>query len=383
MPGVKKWPWVLGAVAVFVLLVYGTLFAGWFRDDIPTHASAENVTLEPVPVADGLDAPTLVTHAGDDRLWVVEQAGRIHVMGRDGADRRLWLDITDRVRDGGERGLLGLAFPPDHDASGTFYVHYSDGDGDTVLSRFHAPAGSDTADPDSEEVLLQQDQPYPNHNGGTIVFGPDGYLYMGLGDGGLAADPHGHGQDPDTILGAILRLDVSGDEAVGAPGNPFEDGGGDPRVWHYGLRNPWRFSFDAEGNLWIGDVGQQHIEEIDYAPAGEGGLNFGWVVYEGSSRYRSGEAPGHVPPVAEYDHDGGHCSVTGGHVWDHDDAGPLRGHYLFGDYCSGTVWSHDRGDGSTRIVARLDARISSFGTDADGRLYLVDHGGAVSRLHVE
>ncbi len=361
-------------LVLVLFAVYATLFTGWFRDDVPAYAAAENVTLELVPVAEGFSSPTLVTHHNGS-LLVVEQAGKVWRLDS-GDERTIWLDITDRVRGGGERGLLGLAVADD----GTAYVHYSALDGDTVLSRM-APGTNGLPDPSREEILLTQNQPYPNHNGGAVLFGPDDFLYLGLGDGGLAADPHGNGQDTHTILGSILRLDVSGTgPATGAPGNPFLNGGGDPRILHYGLRNPWRFSFDADGGLWIGDVGQDHAEEIDYAPPGASGFNFGWVTYEGSQKYRDGDAPGHVPPVAEYDHDGGHCSVTGGHVWNHTDAGVLRGTYVFGDYCSGTIWSHDRLSGETRVIGRVEARISSFGVDGEGRLYVVGHGGSIYQL---
>ncbi len=376
----KRWPWYVAAgfavILVALFAVYATLFTGWFRDDLPAFEPADNVTLEFSLLADGFNQPTYFTHHNGSIL-VMEQRGIVWQL-HDNGTRSEWLDIQDRVRTGAERGLLGLAV----DANGTAYVHYSDNDGDTVLSRIKADTNG-TLDPATEAILLTQNQPYPNHNGGSVAFGPDGYLYLGLGDGGLAADPQGNGQNTNTILGAILRLDVSGTgPAEGAPGNPFINGGGDPRILHYGLRNPWRFSFDADGGLWIGDVGQDHAEEINHAPPGASGFNFGWVAYEGSQKYRDGDAPGHVPPVSEYDHDGGHCSVTGGYVWDHHDAGALRGTYIFGDYCSGAIWSHDPLTSETTRAGTFDGRISSFGVDEVGRVYVVGHGGAISHLRV-
>ncbi|MEJ2667471.1 MAG: PQQ-dependent sugar dehydrogenase [Deinococcales bacterium] len=238
--------------------------------------------------ARGLRAPVTVAAAGDGRLYVVEQAGTVRIVVAGQVSSAPFLDIRELVGSGGERGLLGLAFDPDYASSGTFYVDYTDVQGYSVLARY-TRASDDRADPASAEILMRVRQPYSNHNGGELRFGPDGYLYWGLGDGGSGGDPHGNGQDPGTLLGAILRLDVSGPAATAAPGNPFVGtAGARPEVWVYGLRNPWRFSFDAgSGDLYIGDVGQNAIEEIDLVAAGTaGGANFGWNVMEGNRCYR-------------------------------------------------------------------------------------------------
>jgi len=374
-----------------VPILAGAAVVLWLAlDDEPVPEAPQadlNLTLE--PLLDGLSAPVGLEAHGD-RLFVMEQAGAVRRVEDRRLDPEPFLDIRDRVRTGSEQGLLGLAFPRDHGETGRFYVHYSDEDGDTVLARFRT-LGSDPArgDADSEEVLLRVEQPHGNHNGGQIAFGPDGMLYLGLGDGGSAGDPHGNGQDPSTLLGAILRLDVSVEEGYAVPGdNPFigrDDAR--PEVWAYGLRNPWRFSFDpATGDLWIGDVGQSAIEEVDLLPAGTGaGANLGWDLYEGTQRFEGGDPRGPTKeltfPVAEYSRTGGHCAVTGGHVIRDD--GDLDGTYLFGDYCSGQLWTvrpDGEGGWTTRRVLDTDLRISSFGQDAAGRVYVVDHGGGVWRI---
>lgn len=350
----KRWLWGIPIALVLVLAVLGGWLFGVFQPDIAT-APEGDASFHLEPVADGFRQPVQMVEA-DGALHVVEQGGRIKTM--DGA---VVLDVSGNVSTGYEQGLLSAVW---HE--GTWFTHRTDPAGDTVLSRW--PGGE-------EEVLWTHAQPYSNHNGGMIDFGPDGMLYMALGDGGLAGDPDGNGQDTDTHLGGILRFEVTS-EGVQAPhDNPFRDGDA-PYLFHYGLRNPWRFSFDAAtGDLWIGDVGQGNVEEIDVAPAGEAGLNFGWSPFEGSNRFRPGDAPGHVLPVAEYDHDGGHCSVTGGHVV--RDGSALDGTYLFGDYCTGQLWTYD---GELRRAMDTDLRISSFGQDASGSVYVVDHGGAVFRV---
>jgi glucose/arabinose dehydrogenase len=327
---------------------------------------------------------------GTGRLFVVEQGGRIRIV-RDG---RLvdapFLDISGRLSTGGERGLLGLAFPPGFGSiRSDFFVNYTDRDGNTNISAFTVrPGQPDAADPSSERVVLHVDQPYPNHNGGILAFGPDGMLYAGLGDGGSGGDPHGNGQSLGTLLGKILRIDVSPSAGTGGaayavpPDNPSVGrSGARPEIWSYGLRNPWRFSFDrATGDLWIGDVGQGAWEEVDLARHADGGgrgLDFGWNRMEGNHCYPPGSScnrSGLVPPVAEYGHDQG-CAVVGGYVDRAPDAGPLAGVYLFSDNCSGRVWGIASGrDGVQQPVVLDDGgrAISSFGEDADGRLYVTD-----------
>lgn len=339
-------------------------------------------------VVTGLERPTLVTHPGDGsgRLFVLEQPGRVRVVEGGQLDPEPYLDLTDRIASGGERGLLGLAVAPDFPTSGELYVSYTDTAGDSVLERFtaHEPR-TDRPDPDAGTVLLTQAQPYSNHNGGHVTFGPDGDLYLGLGDGGAGGDPDGNAQDTSTWLGSMLRLDVSGAEATAPEDNPFVGQQGRDEIWVYGLRNPWRFSFDtATGDLWIGDVGQSQIEEVNHEPAGSaGGNNYGWNVFEGYLPYAPG-VPDSVPtfPVMAYQNDVASCAVTGGYVY-HGDAIPdLEDSYIFGDLCSGTVYA-GLGVGPARVMTELaqtDAVISSFGQDADGELYLVDYTGSVSKI---
>jgi len=337
-----------------------------------------------VEVARGFSNPVAIAHAGDDRLFVVEQRGTVRVV-RDGQVLpEPFLDITDRVRSGGERGLLGLAFPPDFAATGRFYAYYIDLNGDSVLSRFLAEG--DAADPASEQVLLTQVQPYSNHNGGQLAFGPDGYLYLGLGDGGSGGDPQGNGQRLDTLLGKVLRLDVSGDRAEAPADNPFvRREGARPEVWAYGLRNPWRFSFDREtGDLYIADVGQNAFEEVNLQPAGSrGGENYGWNVMEADRCFqpRSGcDTTGLVLPIVVYPHgrEWG-SSITGGYVYRGSAVPDLRGAYVFGDYVSGRIWRADRVGDGWEVTPLVDAgfNVSTFGEDASGELYVADHGGGV------
>ncbi len=342
-------------------------------------------------VVGGLDRPLILTYADDDsgRLFIVEQPGRIRIL-RDGAllDEP-YLDLQDRVTDGeNEQGLLGLAFSPDFAESGRLYVYYTSEDaGKNTISRFQADPSADVADPDSEQILLAVTDPYGNHNGGHIVFGPDGYLYAGLGDGGAADDPEDRALDLDELLGKMLRLDVSGDE-IGIPDdNPFAGGGGRPEIWIYGVRNPWRYSFDRlTGDLYIGDVGQNAIEEIDFLPAGEaGGRNLGWRAYEGSKAYLDTRHPNPdpVPPILEYTHNDG-CSVTGGYVYRGQALPALNGVYFYGDFCSGNVWAAWSEDGGATWTNQLfgDAgfALSSFAEDPAGELYLLDHGGVIYKL---
>ena len=357
----------------------------------PTSTPAPTPPAARAPLAlellvEGLDAPLLVTWSPHDEgaLWLLEQEGRVLRLAPGASRPEVALDVRDKVRAGGEQGLLGLAFHPGVADNGMAFLSYTDREGDSVLARYRVDGA--TLDPASEEILLRVDQPYPNHNGGHLAFGPDGFLYYGLGDGGGAGDPDDNGQDPRALLGSLLRLDV--DEAPGyaiPPGNPYADGEeGAPEVWAKGLRNPWRFSFDREtGDLLLGDVGQNRVEEVDFVPAGaEGGINFGWPVYEGTRRHRLLGEPFSeaMPPVLEYTHGEGECSVTGGHVYRGEAMPSWRGEYLFADYCSGRVWAATPGEWEPRLVLETGFRVSSFGEDEAGALYVVDHGGAVHRL---
>jgi hypothetical protein len=296
------------------------------------------------------------------------------------------LDISDRVRDSGnEQGLLGLAFDPAFDQNGYFYVNYTGRGGTTTISRFQIGDNPNQADPSTETVLLTVDQPYANHNGGVLAFGPDGTLYIGLGDGGSAGDPQGNAQNLNSLLGKILRLDVSGaDGYTIPPDNPFASGGGRAEIWAYGLRNPWRFAFDAAtGDLFIGDVGQNAWEEINYQPAGEpGGRNYGWNLLEGTHPYAVDSFSQGILPIAEYGHNQG-CSVTGGVVVRDPNLTAWNGVYLFGDYCTGIIWGilpDGAGGWNTQQLYDTSFNISSFGLDANGQVYLTDLNGGLYRL---
>jgi glucose/arabinose dehydrogenase len=307
----------------------------------------------------------------------------------------VFLDVSDLVSREArgnsytERGLLGLAFHPDYAENGLFFIDYTDQNGNTVVARYHVSADDpNQADPSSAVQLLYVQQPYANHNGGDMAFGPDGYLYIALGDGGSGGDPQGNGQNLRTLLGKILRLDVNvGDGYVIPETNPFV--GNDaarPEIWAWGLRNVWRYSFDrATGDLYMADVGQDQWEEIDFQPAASaGGENYGWNAYEATHIY-SGQAPAAdvVMPVLEYEHTNGWCSVTGGYVYRGEQMPGLQGYYLYGDWCTGTIWAarQDNAGHWTAVISLESGRqISSFGEDEAGELYLVDYGGTVLRF---
>jgi len=332
-------------------------------------------------VVAGIERPVDLQHAGDERLFIIEKVGRIRVLQGGNLVDFPFLNITDRVgSSGNEQGLLGLAFHPRYAENGLFFVNYTDNDGDTVIARFRVTADPNIADPSSEMVLLRVNQPFANHNGGVLAFGSDGYLYAGLGDGGSAGDPQGNAQSLDTQLGKILRLDVDSAEPYAVPAdNPFGN-----EIWAYGLRNPWRMSFDSQtGDLYIGDVGQGQWEEIDFVSAGSpGGVNFGWKYFEGTHPYDGAPPQGAqlVPPVIEYNHSEG-CSVTGGYVY-RGTMPEWNGIYLYGDYCSGTVWGLIRSSEGwqAQVLFGGVGRITSFGQDASGEVYLVLDGGSILRL---
>ncbi len=343
------------------------------------------------PVVGGLSSPIGLANAGDGsgRLFVLEQAGAIRIIQEGFVLDQRFLDIRERVGTAGnEQGLLGLAFHPAYAENGYFYVNYTDLNGDTVIARYSVSEDPNRADPDSESVLLRVAQPYQNHNGGMVAFGPDGYLYLGLGDGGSGGDPLGNGQSTDTLLGKILRLDVDGGQPYAIPpDNPFAESGGLPEIWAYGLRNPWRFSFDAAtGDLYIGDVGQNQWEEIDFLPAGHpGGANFGWNTREGMHPFEGAPPEGAqlIEPVAEYSHSDRRCSVTGGYVYRGAGLRAWQGVYLYADYCTGEVWGLLRtpeGEWSNERLFDLNVSVTSFGLDEAGELYLLERGGTIYRL---
>lgn len=334
--------------------------------------------------------PVALLQAPSDptRWYVVEQTGRVMVFDDDPAigETSVFIDLRKRVNARGfEAGLLGMAFHPDYQANGQVILSYTRGRRNltSVISRFFADDARQVLDPASERVVLTVDQPFRNHNGGQVTFGPDGFLYIGFGDGGAGGDPRGNGQNTDTLLGAMLRIDVDRGDPYGIPpDNPFAAGGGRPEIYAWGLRNPWRWSFDAAtGDLWVGDVGQNRIEEIDIVVKGG---NYGWNVREGSEPFRGGRRPGAglIAPVAEYNHDFG-CSVTGGYVYRGAEIPALVGTYVFGDFCSGRFWGLAPDDGGGHTMAPLfeeSINLSSFGEAHDGRLFAVDLKGALFQI---
>jgi glucose/arabinose dehydrogenase len=338
-------------------------------------------------ITGGLDSPVDIQSAGDDRLFVVEQVGRIRIVNSGVLQPEPLLDLSDRVgSEGNEQGLLGLAFHPGFAENGTFFVNYTDVSGDTVVSRFHLTEDPNRADPSSESVILTYDQPFANHNGGGLAFGPDGYLYIGSGDGGSAGDPEQRAQNRDTLLGKLLRIDVDGGSPYALPpDNPFATGGGRPEIWAYGLRNPWRFAFDpATGDLYVGDVGQGDWEEVDFLAAGSpGGTNFGWDFREGLHDYEAGAPEGLTDPIAEYSHGEGGCSITAGRVVRDPALPDWQSVFLYGDYCTGYIWGLLRDNSGAWQSARLfetGLQITSFGTGSAGEIYLLDRGGGLYRL---
>jgi len=338
-----------------------------------TPAEVRANALRLVPVVRGLEAPVHVTapRGSSGVLYVVEQGGLVRVVERGVIRRQPFLDVRNLVRSGGEQGLLGLAFAPDYATSRQFVVDYTDTNGDTRVVRYRSNGAR--ALPASARELLYVRQPYPNHNGGMVAYGKDGLLYVGMGDGGSGGDPENRAQNPASLLGKILRLDPTRPSAK-------------PVVVALGVRNPWRFSFDrANGDLWIGDVGQGSIEEVDHiAWPWRGVLNFGWDVFEGRASFeRKPLGPGRlVQPVAQYSHARG-CSITGGYVVRGSSVPAARGRYFYGDYCSGAIWSLRLVGGIARELRREPftvPNLTSFGEDAAGALYAVSGSGTLYRL---
>jgi glucose/arabinose dehydrogenase len=403
---------------VYILTRQSKGWVGWF--EVRVFNAIEFSEWELNEAASGFELPVQATHAGDGsgRLFAVEQAGRIRILRKDAAssggaawsvDGTPFLDISERVSCCGERGLFDIAFPPDYAAKQHFYVSYTNYDGQTVISRYRATSDPDMADPASGEAILKIEQPHETHNGGRILFGPqDGYLYIGSGDGGAPAfnDPDNHGQDPSTLLGTILRIDVeSGVEPYAIPAsNPFthvEDYRDE--IWAYGLRNPWGFAFDRQtGALFIPDVGNITLEEVNYQPAtSTGGENYGWRITEGSACFEQwgcvkGEpcdvehwicsAEGQTAPVAEYDHALG-CAIVGGAVYRGPGLPQLQGVFLFADFCRGQIWglrggSQDKWHSSLLIKASLP--VSAIGEDQDGNVYVIGYqDGVISMITKE
>lgn len=327
--------------------------------------------------------PVFLTASPDqtDRLFVVEQNGRIVILT--GGQRNLspFLDIGDKLSTGGERGLLGLAFHPRYVSNGRFFVNYTRArDGATVIAEYHVSSDPDKA-ATQETILLVIPQPYSNHNGGMIAFGHDGLLYIGTGDGGSRGDPENRAQNQEELLGKFLRIDVEGPPPYRIPpDNPFVDKQGRPEIFALGLRNPWRFSFDRQtGELWAGDVGQHSWEEIDVILKGK---NYGWRLLEGTHCFNPTTncqtVSNLMAPLTEYSHDQGRCSVTGGYVYRGTRMPALQGTYLFGDFCSGEIWGYR--NGRTTLLLNTDLQISSFGEDREGELYVIGHQGLIKKI---
>ncbi len=352
-----------------------------------------------VPVASGLASPLYLTAPPGDvqRLFIVEQGGRVRIVQNAALLPTPFLDITDRVASGGEEGLLGLAFHPNYATNHYFYVDYTHTNtaGDTLytlIERYTTSADSNVADSASHKLILRVVQPYSNHNGGLVMFGPDGMLYIGMGDGGLGGDPQNRAQNPDSLLGKLLRIDVDGgDPYVNPPNNPYAGGGGRGEIWAIGLRNPWRFAFDpTAGLLFIADVGQNAWEEVDVEPRTQGGLNYGWRIMEGAHCYDPNPCAadtaglGLLLPALEYDHSTD-CSIIGGFVYRGARSPSLAGQYFYSDYCSGWIrsFTYTAGAVAQRTGWTLNASLGnvlSFGEDASRELYVLSDGGTVYRL---
>lgn len=354
-----------------------------------THPATQT-TLRLQQIGDRFQSPVYLTSPpGDQRLFVVEQSGRIRIVKDGRTLPEPFLDIAERVRSGGEQGLLSLAFHPEYGTNGQFFVNFTDRQGDTRVERFRVSSNGDVADPSSSKLVVGIDQPYSNHNGGLVMFGPDGMLYIGMGDGGSGGDPNRNGQNRNSLLGKILRLDVTRGDPYSIPrDNPFAGGSnGRPEIWAIGMRNPWRFAFDRSGGLfYIADVGQNQYEEIDVEPATRAGLNYGWNVMEGDHCYRSDscDRSSFVLPKVTFDHSGGACSVTGGFVYRGRAIPAIAGQYFYSDYCAGWVKSFRMSNGAVTDRRTWDVpdlgHVVSFGEDSAGELYVLSESGRVMKI---
>ena len=400
------WLWVIVGVeiaAIAGLLVWALVIRGPKETPKPT-----TTTQQPAPkhynepklaltqVVGGLTQPTAIVAASksttDKRLFVVEQTGVIRVINNGTLSPDAFLDISSKVQDNGEMGLLGLAFAPDQTKRPYFYVNYVDKTQTTHIARFtitKAADGTWKTDPASEKTLLTVKQPYPNHKGGNLAFGPDGYLYIGLGDGGSGGDPENRAQNKNELLGKLLRVDVNNGDTYAIPSsNPFVKEGGKPEIWALGLRNPWRFSFDRlTGDLYIADVGQATYEEIDLQKAGStGGQNYGWRCYEANHDFNTAgcqAATNYTPPILEYAHQNSRCSVTGGYVYRGKKFPMLKGKYFYADYCTGEVFDATQKAGvwTSVLAAPTGYNVSTFGEDSGGELYLANYAaGTIYQL---
>ncbi len=375
----------LGALSIRLMgrkLVRSTIVTASLSGPIFLFSAASwgAVTIKAEPVVTGLSSPVDITHAGDGsgRLFITLQGGRVVIFDGVQILSPPFLDINSLVSSGGERGLLGAAFHPNYVGNGFFYVSYTDTAGDSVIARYSVSLDPNRADPTSGVILLTIPQPFSNHNGGQLHFGPDGYLYIGIGDGGSGGDPQNNGQDLGTLLGKILRIDVDfGFPFTVPPDNPFVGVvGAREEIWSFGLRNPWRFSFDRlTGDMFIGDVGQNSWEEVDFQPANStGGENYGWRLMEGNSCFNPAINCNNgtlTLPILVYDHSVG-CSVTGGYLYRGSKNPNLNGLYLYGDFCSGLIWGAQEdglGGWNTTVLLDTNFSISTFGEDESGEIY--------------
>ena len=375
-----------------LVLALGSIVCATPQDDArdaPAEKTGNAVTLAVEQVASGLDQPVYLTAPeGEPRLFIVEQTGRIRIVENGRVLNEPFLDIVGKVRAGGEQGLLSVAFHPLYRSNGFLFVNYTDKKGDTRIERYTVSADKNLVDAGSAKLILAIDQRYSNHQGGLNLFGPDGMLYIGMGDGGSQGDPHGNGQNPNSLLAKLLRINVDrGDPYTIPAGNPYAKGGGRGEIWAMGLRNPWRFAFDrVSGLLYIADVGGSRFEEIDVAPASTAGINYGWNIMEGPSCQRSlgCKQPGLQRPVLSYPHESSVCSVIGGFVYRGRMIPEIQGQYFYSDYCTSWLRSFGFADGKVTDqhewpVGRLGS-VTSFGEDSQGELYITTSSGRVYRI---
>lgn len=341
----------------------------------PFSAFSQQIGIE--EFASGFTSPVEIVNAKDSRLFVVQQNGIIRILQPDGSiNAEHFLNISGKITNSGEMGLLGLAFHPQYAANGYFFVYYNNTTGNITVARYRvSTANPDLADPASELVLLNIPKPFANHNGGSIHFGPDGYLWISTGDGGSGGDPQNNAQNRNSLLGKILRIDVNSGNPYSIPaGNPFVDGDGADEIWAYGLRNAWKFSFDTtSGNVWIADVGQNAFEEINSVPASQGGENYGWRCYEGNTAYNTAGCASSATmtfPVAVYNHSNSRCSVTGGYVYRGNSFAALQGRYIFTDYCTPQIGILTDNQEILWLDVFTGNNFSTFGEDVNKELYV-------------
>lgn len=339
-----------------------------------TFLNAQSISLE--EFATGFTAPVEIVNANDNRMFVVQQNGIIKIVQPDGTvNSTNFLNISSKITYGGERGLLGLAFHPQYSTNGYFFVYYNDTSGNITVARYTRSSNADVADPTTEKIILNQPKPFDNHNGGSIHFAPDGYLWIVTGDGGSGGDPNNNSQNKNSLLGKLLRLDINATGAYNIPAdNPFVGTDGADEVWAYGLRNAWKFNFDTtSGNVMIADVGQGQIEEINRMPLTQAGINYGWRCYEGNNTYNTTGCAAQSTmtfPVAVYDHSGGKCSITGGYIYRGTQYPALQGKYIFADYCSTQIGIMNNDDSITWTPAFSGNNFSTFGINNQNELFV-------------